>query len=211
MAIGYFIRQLLGPLESPISNFYRSVFIDITAFVSCIQKWIPEANNIIELGCGEGAITERLIQTYKNACITGIDISPQVGRMYRGDRSRVIFKQQTIKDFIQDNAANFDFLVISDVMHHVPWTMHEDLLRDAGKTLRQGGYLILKDWERSSTPIHALCYFCDRYITGDLVRYKTTDEFRELIKSIFGENSIQSETKIRPWTNNIVFLILPEL
>jgi 2-polyprenyl-6-hydroxyphenyl methylase/3-demethylubiquinone-9 3-methyltransferase len=88
--------------------------------------------------------------------------------------------------------------------------MHEELLKNAGKTLKPGGYLVLKDWERNKTPIHGLCYFADRYITGDRVKYKTADEFRKMIRDIFGENSIKAEERVSPWSNNIAFLVLPE-
>jgi hypothetical protein len=67
--------------------------------------------------------------------------------------------------------------------------------------------LVLKDWERSATPIHLLAYLLDRYITGDDVHYKTANEFRDLIIDVFGATSIKDETRIRPWSNNIAFLV----
>ncbi len=206
MAIGAAIRQILGPLERPISDLYRSIFIDIHALVSQIDKWVSAAH-ILELGCGEGAITECLVKVYPNAYITGIDITPRVGRMFQGEDNKVTFKQQTIQDFAVDNCAKFELIVISDVMHHVPWEMHSELLSDAKTVLKPGGYLVLKDWERKATPIHLLCYCCDRYITGDRVRYKTANELRSLIQEVFGENSIRAEKRIRPWSNNITFLV----
>lgn len=206
MAIGPVIRQMLGPLERPISELYRSIFVDLTALVGQIKQWIS-ASNILELGCGEGAVIERLVKEFPKANITGIDISPRVGRLYQGDPSRVTFKQQTIKDFATENLASFDLLVICDIMHHIPWELHKEILRDAGKVLKPGGYLVLKDWERSATPIHFLCYFADRYITGDHVRYKSADELQELIKDVFGANCIKAETRIPPQANNIAFLV----
>jgi 2-polyprenyl-6-hydroxyphenyl methylase/3-demethylubiquinone-9 3-methyltransferase len=206
MSIGYFVRQLLGPLEGPISGLYRSMFVDINSLAKQIHCWC-DANKILELGCGEGAITSQLVKFYPHAYITAIDITPRVGRMFQGDLSRVTFKVQTIRDCITEEKADFDLVVISDVIHHVPWNMHREFLSDAGQALKPGGYLILKDWERSSTPIHLLAYFLDRYITGDKVRYKTTDEFRMLLEDVFGANCIKAEKRIRPWSNNIAFLV----
>jgi 2-polyprenyl-3-methyl-5-hydroxy-6-metoxy-1,4-benzoquinol methylase len=206
MSIGPFIRQMLGPLEKPISEIYRGIFVDLTAFVGQIQQWTP-ASNILELGCGEGAVIERLVKAFPKAYVTGIDIIPRVGRLFQGDSSRVTFKQQTIKDFAPENLASFDMLVIADIMHHIPWELHKEILADAGKVLKPGGYLILKDWERRANLIHVLCYLSDRYITGDRVQYKSTDELRELIKDVFGANCIKAETRIRPSVNNIAFLV----
>src|SRR5271157_441838 len=206
MAIGPAFRTIFGPFERPISEFYRSIFINLNAFVDQIQQWVP-ASNILELGCGEGAVTERLIKTFPKALVTGIDITPKVGRMYQGDPSRVTFKQQSIQDFATENAGKFDLLVISDVMHHIPWEFHKEIMIDSKKVLKPGGYLVLKDWERRPALIHWLCFISDRFITGDHIRYKSADEFRELIKSAFGENCIKAETRIRPWSHNIAFLV----
>lgn len=207
MPIGPLVRQMLGPLERPISNIYRGIFIDLETLVQRIHKWTPSASSILEFGCGEGAVVEILPQTFPLSHITGIDISPRIGRMYQGDTQRVVFKQQDIKDFAAENPASFDLIIINDVMHHIPWDMHEPILEHVKSALKPGGYLILKDWNRNYSPIYFICYFMDRFITGDRVRYKTTLELQDLLRSIFGVESIKSEATIRPWSNNIAFLI----
>ena len=207
MPIGPLVRQMLGPLEKPISNIYRGIFIDLETLVQQIHKWTPSASSILEFGCGEGAVVEILTQTFPLSHITGIDISPRIGRMYQGDTQRVVFKQQDIKDFAAENPASFDLIIINDVMHHIPWDMHEPILEYVKSALKSGGHLILKDWNRNYSPIYFICYFMDRFITGDRVRYKTTLELQDLLRSIFGVESIKSEATIRPWSNNIAFLI----
>ena len=94
-----------------------------------------------------------------------------------------------------------------DIMHHIPWELHNEILIDAKKVLKPGGYLVLKDWERNLSPIHLLCYISDRFVTGDHVRYKSADELQKLIEEIFGKNSIKARTRIRPWANNVAFLV----
>lgn len=206
MAIGPIIRQMFGPYEKPVSEAYRSIFVNLDSFVTQIQKWAA-ASRILELGCGEGAVIERLVKAYPGADITGIDVSPRVGRLFQGDNSRVTFKQDTIKDFSSRNPASFDLLVICDILHHIPWELHEEILIDARKALKPGSHLVIKDWERNYSPIHFLCHFSDRFITADRVRYKSADELRVLIKQVFGADAIQAEARIRPRFNNIAFLV----
>ena len=206
MAIGPFIRQLLGSFERPVSEIYRAIFVDLLELARKIKDRVP-AENILEIGCGEGALTEYLAKIYPQAHLTGIDITPRVGRMFQGDLNRVTFQQQLIKDFVAQNKSCFDLVVVSDVLHHVPWEMHQEFLIDSAKALKSGGCLVLKDWESRSTPIHLLCYLADRYITGDRVQYKTLDELRTLIKTVFGEECIDKEIRIQPWSNNIVFFV----
>ncbi len=206
MPIGPFVRKLFGPYERTISELYRSIYIDLNALVNQIRQW-TSATNILELGCGEGAVIERVVKVFPEAYVTGIDIVPGVGRMFTGDSSRVTFKQQAINDFAVEHSGVFDLLLVCDIMHHIPWELHREILMDAKKTLKPGSYLVLKDWARSSTLIHFMCYFSDRYLTGDRIRYKSSGELRTLIEDVFGPACIKAEAHIRPWKNNIAFLV----
>jgi 2-polyprenyl-3-methyl-5-hydroxy-6-metoxy-1,4-benzoquinol methylase len=206
MAIGPRIRRLLGAAERPIANLYRAAFIDLGALARAIGGWAP-ASKILEVGCGEGAMTTKLSKIYPGSVLVGIDVIPTVGRLFDGDRDRVTFRQQAVEDCVAADGAAFDLVVICDVMHHVPWEMHAEILANVMKTLRPGGRLVLKDWERRATLIHLLCYISDRYITGDRIRYGKSDYFRRLIHSVFGPESIERELCIPPWRNNIAFLI----
>jgi 2-polyprenyl-6-hydroxyphenyl methylase/3-demethylubiquinone-9 3-methyltransferase len=197
---------MLGPIERPVANYYRAIFFDIGHLAREVGAWVP-AERILEIGCGEGSLTERLSKVYPAARITGIDITPRVGRLFRGDRERVTFIQQTTQDFAVANAASFDLVLICDVIHHVPWDIHKEFLTDARRAVRPGGRLVLKDWERRTNIAHLLCYLSDRYVTGDRIRYASADELRELLRSVFGQFNIEREFRIPPLSNNIAFFI----
>lgn len=207
MSIGAQIRRWFGPREADVSNLYRACFFDLGTFTRSIKRWLPDAGRILEIGCGEGAICERLAALYPQARIVGIDIMPKVGRLFRGDRTRVSFAQQTIQDFAPAHHREFDLVLICDVLHHVPWHLHVDLLRAARGTLRPGGGFVLKDWEKRLNFAHVLSYLSDRYLTGDRIRFGTAWEFRREIHTIFGTNSIERERRFQPWPNNLAFFI----
>lgn len=141
MPIGPLVRQMLGPLEKPISNIYRGIFIDLETLVQQIHKWTPSASSIFEFGCGEGAVVETLTQTFPLSTLQELTLAPEFGRMYQGDTQRVVFKQQDIKDFAAENPASFDLIIINDVMHHIPWDMHEPILEYVKSALKSGGHL----------------------------------------------------------------------
>jgi 2-polyprenyl-3-methyl-5-hydroxy-6-metoxy-1,4-benzoquinol methylase len=207
MAIGAFIRQKLGSFEKPVTKIYRDFFVNLTELVKQIKYWVDSPGNILEVGCGEGAVTDYLVKAYPDAYITGIDITPKAGRLFTGNSSKVNFKQQTIKNYISELPPSADLIIIGDVMHHIPWEMHYDFLCDVKTALKPNGHIILKDWIRNNTMIHLLGYLSDRFITGDDIHYKSAEEFRYLIKSVFGDNCIKDEKTISPWPNNIAFLI----
>jgi 2-polyprenyl-6-hydroxyphenyl methylase/3-demethylubiquinone-9 3-methyltransferase len=175
-----------------------------------IKRWVPaDGLRILEVGCGEGMVTSRLAAAYPDSEITGIDITPRVGRMYKGDSKRVAFRQQAIGDFSSENPNSIDLVVLADVMHHVPRDMRKEFLVQVGRSLKRGGHIILKDWMRSRAPIHLLVYSSDRYITGDRVYYRTICEWRSFIEDIFGHGSIKDEARIKPWSSNAAFFIKP--
>jgi 2-polyprenyl-3-methyl-5-hydroxy-6-metoxy-1,4-benzoquinol methylase len=171
MRPGPFIRRALGPYEVAAAEAYRRVFVDLDEVVAHLQKWAPAPRRILEVGCGEGFVAERLAKAYPAAAITGSDICPTVGRLFRGDRGQVRFVEAPVQQIAVAEPQAFDLVVLCDVLHHVPSSEREGLLRAVFQTMAPGASLVLKDWLPSRAPIHWLCSFADRYITGDAVEF----------------------------------------
>jgi 2-polyprenyl-6-hydroxyphenyl methylase/3-demethylubiquinone-9 3-methyltransferase len=201
---------MFGPYERQISEAYRSIYIDIDAFVELIRQWKPTANNILEVGCGEGAVTQRLNASYPDAKITAIDITPRVGRLYLGSTDKVRFIQCGVQEIAERESGQFDLVVLSDVLHHVPIELRQGLLDAIRIALAPNGTFVFKDWQRNFAPIHWLCYASDRWLTGDRISYMTRDEMRERLASSFGAPSLVGEARVGPWWNNIATLIRPQ-
>jgi hypothetical protein len=98
--------------------------------------------------------------------------------------------------------------VLCDVLHHVPIAFRQEVLDAIRATLAPGGALVLKEWERTSTPIHWLCYASDRWVTGDRI-YMTRHEARERLARSFGETALVGEARFAPWRNNIATPVRP--
>lgn len=209
MGIGRVIRGLFGPYERQISELYRSIFVDIDSYVQEVRDWVPDPQRILEVGCGEGAVTERLASAYPDAEIVATDIDPRAGRLYRGRAEKVRFMQASIEELAARETRKFDLVVLSDVLHHVPMPMRQPLLTTIRALLAPGGSLAFKEWERTRTPIYWLCYFSDRWITGDRIHYLTRSEMHDQIDEIFGREARIAENRVPPWRNNISTLVRP--
>jgi 2-polyprenyl-3-methyl-5-hydroxy-6-metoxy-1,4-benzoquinol methylase len=206
MPIGPRVRRLLGPFEKPVAIAYRNLYFDLDSLPRWLQERRP-ADAILEIGCGEGALVESLARAYPSARVVGIDITPAVGRLLPHLPDRVTFHQQTLERFAPDHEQTFDLVVLCDVLHHIPWEMHAGILRDARRVLKPGGHLALKDWEKSRTPMHLMAYVSDRFITGDKgVRFGRIEDFRRLVREVFGQGSIESEARLPPRKNNFTLL-----
>jgi 2-polyprenyl-3-methyl-5-hydroxy-6-metoxy-1,4-benzoquinol methylase len=201
---------MFGPYERQISEAYRSIYIDIDAFVELMRQWKPTANRILEVGCGEGAVTERLNVSYPDASITAIDITPRIGRLYRGSLDDVQFIQCGVQEIAEREPGQYDLVVLSDVLHHVPLGLRQGLLDAIRAALAPKGTFVFKDWQRNYAPIHWLCYASDRWLTGDQISYMTRGEMRERLAICFGAAALVGEARVGPWWNNIATLIRPQ-
>ena len=171
MQPGPVIRRLFGPNEHKVAEAYRHIFVDLDDFARLIRTWVPQAQRILEVGCGEGAMTERITRIYPTAAVTAIDITPKVGRLFRGDRTHVTFCQESVESVANRQPASFDLVILADVIHHVPVDARRSLYARSIRAMTSDGNFIFKDWVITKTPIHWLCGVSDRYLTGDKVSY----------------------------------------
>jgi 2-polyprenyl-6-hydroxyphenyl methylase/3-demethylubiquinone-9 3-methyltransferase len=106
-------------------------------------------------------------------------------------------------------AAQYDLVVLCDVLHHVPDECRQELLGAIRARLAPNGSFVFKDWQRSHAPIHWACYASDRWLTGDRISFMTRQEMRECLACSFGEAALIAEARIGPWWNNIAMLVRP--
>ena len=206
MGIGARIRTRLGRFEKPIADLYRRYFVDLAALAVQVRQ-AADAANILEVGCGEGALVEQLRKQFPNSVLTGIDIVPTVGRLYRGDRSNVTFRQATIDEIARESPGAFDLVILADVLHHVPAPERKKLLAGIREVLREGGTLALKDWQKAPNLAHLLCWVSDRWISGEQVAFFGPGELRGLVEAVFGSASIAAESFTPPHRNNALFVV----
>jgi 2-polyprenyl-6-hydroxyphenyl methylase/3-demethylubiquinone-9 3-methyltransferase len=198
---------MFGRYERDVAELYRRIFVNLDNFAELMHAWVPQANRILEVGCGEGAMTERIAKTYPSASVTAIDISSKVGRLFRGDASAVTFCQETVESVASREPASFDLVILADVMHHVPAGARCSLMSAIDRALAPDGSLLFKDWVISASPIHWLCEFADRYLTGDDVSYFTMSSIDTMLTETLGPGTIRRTGTVRPWRNNVAFLV----
>jgi|ERR1700677_1375415 2-polyprenyl-3-methyl-5-hydroxy-6-metoxy-1,4-benzoquinol methylase len=203
------VRRLFGPYEHTVAETYRRIFVNLDEFAARTHAWVPRAAKILEVGCGEGAMTERLVRAYPDAFVTAIDITPKVGRLFRGPASSVTFRQETVEELARREPAGFDLVVLADVIHHVPAAARHSLIEAIRQAMAPNGSLVFKDWIVSSSPIHLLSLMSDRYLTGDDVAYPTMAVLDAMLAGVFGPGKIRQTNTVPPWRNNVMLLVQP--
>src|SRR3954451_24756814 len=146
MPIGPAVRGLLGPrFELVAADAYRRLFVDLDSLAARVAEMGP-FSSVIEVGCGEGALLTRLIARLgPRASALGIDIAPDPGRSFGGDRSRVRFRQATVAK-VAAEPDRFDLVVVSDVLHHVPRCERVALLDSCRQLMAPRGTIVVKEW-----------------------------------------------------------------
>ena len=201
VSLGRAVRTRLGRFEAPVSDVYRARFIDLDACADAIADAAP-ASTILEIGCGDGQLATRLLDRFPDATYEGIDVAPEVGRLYDGEAGRARFRTVDSQAFREATAARFDLVVLVDVLHHVPVEARGALLDDVRELTAPGGTYVVKEWARSRTPAHLAAWASDRILTGDRVAYLDRHELRTLLTTRFPQDDEVISTVIPPRPNN---------
>jgi 2-polyprenyl-3-methyl-5-hydroxy-6-metoxy-1,4-benzoquinol methylase len=207
LGLGTAVRTRLGRWEIPAAELYRSAFINLDDLAASLASLGP-VKRILEIGCGDGAMADRLCTAYPDSEYLGIDIAQSPGRLFRGDPSRATFRSISSSDLLAERPEPFDLVAIVDVIHHVADDLRAAVLRDAAELTASDGLLAVKEWERGRGLAHVMAYTADRYISGDnTVRFMEPAELRSLIRETVPSFSVVCEARIPPHRNNILLAL----
>ncbi|MGE4133042.1 MAG: methyltransferase domain-containing protein [Bdellovibrionales bacterium] len=102
---------------------------------------------ILEMGSGAGSTTRYLAETFPNAKITAMDLSAPYLKVAQRN-----LKAYPRIDFVQGDVTNtqfkdesFDAVVSVYLLHELPDSEREKLIREAWRLLKPGGILVLAD------------------------------------------------------------------
>ncbi|RBY84210.1 methyltransferase domain-containing protein [Blastococcus sp. TF02A-26] len=124
-------------------------FVDLLARVGSVDPGV-----VVDLGCGEGALTAGLAQRWPRARVTGIDSSAEMlaAAAVHAVPGRVDFVAGDVREWRP--AGPVDVLVTNAVLHWVPG--HEELLGRWAQQLAPGGWLALQVPGNHAAPTHRL-------------------------------------------------------
>jgi SAM-dependent methyltransferase len=102
-----------------------------------VVEWLaPQAGErILDLGCGDGQLTERL--AHSGAIITGVDADP---RMVKAAKSRGIGAHHAMAERLPLDDASFDAVFSNAALH---WVRDQDaMMAEVRRVLRRGGRFV---------------------------------------------------------------------
>lgn len=213
MKIGKFVRRMSGPFEPLITDAYRSFFVSLPKLASAVHKQLPVAPRVpqigIEIGCGEGALLDALSPGLSTWKFVGLDLCEAPGRLFRGDRSQVHFLREDAMTYARSAEHSADLILLIDVLHHVPQHELPSIWMAINHLSHKNTVLVIKEWVQLNHPICWFNYLCERFITGDRIHYRTTDEWKLIFQSELANWEIFHEEWTPPWKCNHSYFLRP--
>lgn len=121
-----------------------------------IVAYIGDAGKVLDLGCGNGRLAERLDREGKRMVYVGIDASPELVALASARKAhlRNVAAEMYVGDITQPQwtlpfaNGEFDIAIALAVLHHVPsFDLRVAVLRDIHALLKPGSRLILSNWQ----------------------------------------------------------------
>lgn len=198
-APGQIARRLLGPYFKPVGDVYRRVFVNLNKIVDVLEREIPRGASVLDIGGGDGALIDRLLERRPDLTVTMCDIAPTIGAfLSEANRTKVTLRPHT--DFV-DVHGHFIFVMITDVLHHVPVNQREAFFGALARSCSRWGCqrLFFKDVEPQGLRAK-LAVVTDWYITGDrhVVPFSRSN-FAEMARRHFP--SAEKRSEVPDWPN----------
>jgi ubiquinone/menaquinone biosynthesis C-methylase UbiE len=110
------------------------------AFVASLG--LRPGDNVLEVGCGTGAVTKRLLAT--GAQVTAIDRSADMLDAARRRAPGADYRECDVTS--AELGGGYDCVVLAFVLHELPTEKRRTLLPAAARTLRAGGRVAVMEW-----------------------------------------------------------------
>jgi len=169
MTIGQLARKVLGERWfAAAASRYRALFVDLGKVIDSLPA-LPADVEVLDVGGGDGAVLDVLLERYPGARATMIDLAPHIGgslRAQHADRVRLL-PGVSVRAYREVADRPPDLILVSDVLHHVPEDGRRQLFLDLRDLLcGRPATIVVKDVEPGYLRAR-LGYLADKYISGD--------------------------------------------
>ncbi len=117
-------------------------------------------SKVLEIGCGIGTVSHLILKSIDRGKFVGVDISPQsieMAKKFNSKFQQSKFVVSDMRDFSSD--LKFDFIVLPDVLEHIPIDQHADLFQTISRVSTENAIIVINipepytlDWTRRNAP-----------------------------------------------------------
>lgn len=130
--------------------------------VEPIKPYLFDGARVLDVGCGNGRLAERLDREGYDLSYLGMDVTPGLIEIANARKPRLqhLAAEFRVGDLserdwaeVVNESAPFDVALVLAVLHHIPsFDLRRDVLCTVHKLLRPGGILVMSNWEFTRNP-----------------------------------------------------------
>jgi ubiquinone/menaquinone biosynthesis C-methylase UbiE len=121
-------------------------YLEVSLRASLEEIGTETGARVLDVGCGTGALLERLRGRAPEAELWGVDLTPEMLAVARARLPSEVRLAVADVHRLPFPDARFDTVVSSSSLHH--WSRPERALRELARVTRRGGRLVITDWTR---------------------------------------------------------------
>jgi SAM-dependent methyltransferase len=172
-----------------------------------IDELVPPIGTIVDIGCGNGALTHYLLLKSPKRVMKGIDLS----------KNRISIALNSVKNkkniqFMYGDATTsklprVDCYLMVDVLHHIPFQGQEKLLKFLAKSLGDNSILIIKEVDKSNHISYLFSHFIEKLLyPKEHIYARGKQEWIKLFKSLGLSSILKSGASYFPDSTKIFIL-----
>jgi 2-polyprenyl-6-hydroxyphenyl methylase/3-demethylubiquinone-9 3-methyltransferase len=179
------IQKLIGLYApfGPWRQFYARFRVMLARFDQ-IEECLPPGGRVLDLGCGHGVQANYMALTKPERTVLGIDLDDRrivVAQRTAEGRRNITFIQG---DFTQVALPECNAVMMSDVLHHLPYSEQEKVLSHVHSLLVENGLFLIQDVNTQPRWKYVCSLAADLALYGfERVYYRSSNDWAALLAS----------------------------
>lgn len=174
-----------------------------------VDKILPKSGTIIELGCGEGLLSNFLAISQPERKIVGYEIIPERLKIAK---KRLKNTKYYVGDIAKIHFPKADVFILFHVLHHLPGKpAQERVLLKAKNSLSTEGKLIIVEVDVKPTLKYVAAWVADHFLVPWVFEkrfftrayFRKENEWEKLLKGLGFNVEVSEENQGRPFPNII--------
>jgi SAM-dependent methyltransferase len=210
----YFSHKLISNYiyKGPVLEWYMRVKLKLEKYYAPFHKLLPATGSILDLGCGYGFLCYMLQFLSDDRKITGVDYDEGKIEVANNGYLKTDRLQFFCADVTTFALEKYDGIVISDVLHYLPYNAQEVLLERTMDALNPGGILLVREGNADLKDRHKGTQLTEFFSVKLLKFNKSTNALNflsgESIKRIAARKGFTVEiADDAKYTSNVIFVI----